>query len=430
MKLSEMNDKKYFFRHSDGEYYLKKSDNYVATLPRISAFPEITWKIPPGVPNRITSLFTFPRVLNHPAKLKEPSIYITGAFGSGKSQHLTLIQALKLGQGYKGLSFDRRHFESRHLALYGVFKKKEFIPFNLTLWIPEKYQPKKTHFLKLWEERKNVKLEYWKGVQDIIYGIGNTKGFEDNPYTHNAIYTECFDQLSRLKLFLDLMKEVQCCKNSRMLGYNPAYFTHHEISTLLPMYPPKNGFHVMEKVSNDFVDYRKDDIMMIAASQARNEVYYRFRDKFLYRITFQSVHMRRYSPQEEQARNFPTGTCNIGNHAFWVKHVVGPITEVVDAYRIYPGEIISYPELTKTDETGGNLLEKFLEERCTVDFPNGEEICSSKNDFYQAFNDYCIENDNTPYTKSKVTIELKKLFPNIQIRYIRDQRYLMGISVY
>lgn len=424
-----MSDTDYFFQHDDDEHYLKKSKYSIPRLPVISAIPEIKWKIPPNVPNRISSFFTFPRIMNHPAKLQEASIYATGGFGSGKSQNLTLIQALKLGQGYKGLSFEHRHFESRHLSMYGLFKKKKFKPFRLNLWLPNKYKLRKSHFLKLWEERKNVELLYWKNINDIIYGIKNTKGFEDNPYVHNSIYVECFDQLSKLKLFLDLMKEVQNCKNSRILRYNPAYFSHHEISDLLPMYPPKNGFDYIQRVSNDFVDYRKDDIMMIAASQSSNEVYYRFRDKFLYRLTFQPTHKRKYSPQEEHARNYPVGTCNIGNHAFWVKHAFGPIVEMVDAYRIYPGEIISYPDLTKAEEIKMNLLEKFIEERCVVDFPNGEYTHSSKNDFYQSFSEWCIENGYTPYTKSKITIELKKLFPHIQIRYIKDQRYLMGLSL-
>ena len=199
-----------------------------------------------------------------------PQISITGTYGTGKSNLMNIILAFWKGlENIRILMFNDRRMEIRNLAAHGYFNKDgKFKPFEFEIWLPEGYEWLKG--LPLWEIRNNVNLRRYQTADEIIESM-STKKF-------TVVYDECFDQQSRLRLWIDLMQiigeEITPSKNY--------VFAHHEFSSLISEVPHRSIYQLTQDAANIALNLRKDRIGMITTFHMTQEVFYRVSQKFGY----------------------------------------------------------------------------------------------------------------------------------------------------
>lgn len=265
---------------------------------------------------------------------------IVGNYGEGKSNLLNLFLAFHCAQKkVRILMFNDRRFEARSMADKGFFdKNKEFHPFHIDVFVPDGYEFKKAN--PMWLHRKNVHRLEWKQADDIISAM--------KPYHLNVVYTECFDQESRIKLWMDLMEIL-----AEELNPNKNYiFAHHEFSRLIPETPTKNMAKLVKEASDVALNLRKDRIGLLTTFHMLSEVYYRFSHKYTYVVQKKPIMRRQMSRYEYDARNFKKSQFNIVFGGRWMKHDIGLFPEVSDEYRLIPKrEKISYPDLKTVIES-------------------------------------------------------------------------------
>jgi hypothetical protein len=293
-------------------------------------------------------------MINYPPNLQEPQIAVQGTFGSGKSQFLNLVFMLKLAQGYKGIMFVDQHLEARNLCIYGYYDEEDaFHPFEITLWLPRGYV-----FYDIWkklsDDRTNVKYRYYTSVDEIIIELDNS------PFKCQALYYDCFDERGRVNLFNDLMERVGRLRNSREQGYNPVVWGAHELSEIMPMQPNQNTWKSVQKASNLFVDFRKQDICSIVAYQLKEEVFWRFSHKWNFICQKRPAFNEGLPAYAQGALTFKAGDVNISREGFWRRHHITPLEEIQDQYRIIPQiEKWSYPEMEAVGDKKEYYREKY-----------------------------------------------------------------------
>jgi hypothetical protein len=224
--------------------------------------------------------------------------------------------------------------EVRNIAPYGYYKKpsaSKSTPFDITIWAPHDYK-----FHDIWASiaRSNVTYrieeEGFQDAKEIVEKLDAT------PYGVQAVYYDCFNKASRIRLWIDIMEQVQQLRNSKEQGYDPAIFAIHELSECMPMLPEGQTWSLAQEAADLFLDFRKDDILTLAAYQMSSEVYYRFSFKWSFVLQKRPVLKRIMQPYEEPARLFTEADVNIMRDGYWMQHRIGNIHELQDAYRLIP----------------------------------------------------------------------------------------------
>lgn len=317
---------------SKEDWYVPESQNRYSNLPFISGMPQWEFLQTTCWGYKPPDFCRFDRLINYPNNLQEPQIGIQGTFGSGKSQLLNLIFMLKLAQGYKGIMFIDRHVEVRNIAPYKYYDDGEWHPFDITIWAPKNYE-----FYDVWkylDGRENVHYQTEnKGFQNTSQII---KKLKDKHHGVQAIYYDCYDKASRVRLWIDIMEQVQQLRNSKEQGYYPVIFAIHEFSEVMPMLPEGQTWTLAQEAADLFLDFRKDDIMTLVAYQMSSEVYYRFSFKWTFVLQKRPTLKRVMQAFEEPARLFHEEDVNIMRDGYWMHHKIGNIVELADAYRMIP----------------------------------------------------------------------------------------------
>lgn len=266
---------------------------------------------------------------------------IVGTYGSGKSNLLNLMLAFHLAQNIRILMFNDRRFEARHLADKGYFDKNDkFHPFHLDVFLPEGYEFELAN--PMWEHRKNVHLVTWQDPQEIKDAM--------KPHKLTVVYTECFDQESAIKLWMDLMQLL-----GNEINPNKNYmFAHHEFSSLIPEVPTKEIAKTVREAAEIALNLRKDRIGLLTTFHMLAEVFYRFSQKYTYVIHKRPVMRRRMNKAEHDARNFRLSQFNVMFGGRWMKHDVGLFPEIEDKYRLIPAKLkLGYPDLEEINTENG-----------------------------------------------------------------------------
>lgn len=268
---------------------------------------------------------------------------ITGTYGYGKSNSMNCLIAHHLAQDVSILMFNDRRFEARSLCDKGYFDDDGmFHPFQVDVLVPEGYEfTEKSD--PLWNHRKNVSRIDWSESDDIINNLA--------PHKLTVVYTECFDQASVLKLWIDLMQILA----REVSPENTYIYTHHEFSSLIPETPTRDIAKIVREASNTAMNLRKDKIGIITTFHMLSEVYYRLSQKFTYIIYRRPTIRKSMTRAEEDAQGFGRNKMNIVSGGRWRTHKIGMFPEVRDMYRIVPTKTdIKYPkpepEQTDPDE--------------------------------------------------------------------------------
>lgn len=274
------------------------------------------------------------KLINWPfEKLGGYQAAITGTYGSGKSNCMNAIIAHHLAQDVSILMFNDRRFEARSLCDKGYFDDDGiFHPFLVDVLVPSGYQfTEKSD--PLWNHRNNVSRVNWSESDDIINNLA--------PHKLTVVYTECFDQASVLKLWIDLMQII-----AREVSPEQTYiYTHHEFSSLIPETPTRDIAKIVREASNTAMNLRKDKIGIITTFHMLSEVYYRLSQKFTYIIYRRPTIRKSMTKAEEDAQGFARNKMNIVSGGRWRTHTIGMFPEVKDKYRIVPTKTdIIYPK--------------------------------------------------------------------------------------
>ncbi|MFX0087782.1 MAG: hypothetical protein ACFFAU_19175 [Candidatus Hodarchaeota archaeon] len=338
-------------------YKVNKVYNY---FPIITACPEITAeKYRPHIGRSLfsrkpvlkihkTPKFAYIRkIINYPwRKMGSPQICLKGNKGTGKSVLLNLFLSFLLARGIRAIMFDNSRFESRNIAPHGYFKNGSFIPYQIDIWLPEGYKFQTGEEVvtnPLWKYRNNVKRCEYTHIDDII---SSTK-----PHKLTVIYDECFSSQGRLALFSDLLEYL-----AERAKINRNYlFVHHELASLVPETPTKEIYKLIQKVSTQVGNLRKDRIGILTSFHLESEIFYRIIRKFSYICHKQPENKRQYTPVEEDALTLAINQVNISRHGFWMKHTIGYFPGLPDMFRLVPQrDKLNYPSLTVEKDNGRN----------------------------------------------------------------------------
>lgn len=266
---------------------------------------------------------------------------ITGTYGSGKSNGMNCLVAHHLAQDVNILMFNDSRFEARSLCDKGYFDESgEFHPFQINVFVPDGFQFDTNTSDALWNHRNNVKRVDWTHSKEIIKSLA--------PHTLTVVYTECFDQPSMLKLWIDLMKTFK-----RIAPKKACIFTHHEFSTLIPETPTRDIAKTVREASDVAMNLRKDKIGILTTFHMLSEVYYRFSQKFTFVIHRRPVMRKSMTKAEEDAMNFSRRKLNVVSGGRWRTHTIGMFPEIEDKYRLIPAELestLSYPSMRPVDD--------------------------------------------------------------------------------
>jgi len=280
----------------------------------------------------------YPSMINHPIELEAPDILVTGGKGSGKSQFLTKGVIDFLALGYKGLVFDSMAFESRHFAWYGYYDKNlDFHPFQITVWIPSGIELDYSDgWGKLWEMRNNVHLREWKSITEIVDNL--------SPHTLNVVWDDCFDYVSKVRLFYEITQIlVKKCHNPAM-GHSPVLLICHEWSKYFDSHPEEE-YKIVKLLAKSYVDWRKYFIATFGATQFQRELYWRIGGKETYVVYKAPYYRKDMSPAEEYALGGDQSVSVISHNGFYCKHFFGALREMADTVRIVQkGNWLTYPE--------------------------------------------------------------------------------------
>lgn len=261
---------------------------------------------------------------------------ITGAYGYGKSNLLHCLVALHLAQDVNILQFNDSRFEARSLCDKGYFDNSgEFHPYEINVFVPEGFQFDSENSDPLWNHRNNVNRVDWVHHKDIIKALA--------PHKLTVVYTECFDDASVLRLWIDLMKTFK-----RIAPKKACVFTHHEFSSLIPETPTRDIAKVVRDASNVAMNLRKDKIGIVTTFHMLSEVYYRFSQKFTFVIHRRPVMRKSMTKPEEDAMSFSRKKMNVVSGGRWRTHTIGMFPEIGDKYRLIPAElesILNYPTM-------------------------------------------------------------------------------------
>lgn len=289
------------------------------------------------------------KIINYPwRRMGSPQVCLKGNKGTGKSVLLNLFLSFLLARGIRALMFDNSRFESRNLAPHGYYRNGKFIPYQIDVWIPEEYEFRTGEDVvtnPLWKYRDNVHECRYKHIDDIISSM------ESHRLT--VIYDECFTPHGKLALLSDLLNYLA----ERARIDRNYLFAHHELASLVPETPTKEIYNLIQRVSNQVGNLRKDRIGILTSFHLESEIFYRIIRKFSYICHKQPENKRQYTPVEEDALTLSIKQVNISRHGFWMTHTIDYFPGLPDMFRLIPQrEKLAYPSLQP--EPNGKEKEK------------------------------------------------------------------------
>ena len=283
------------------------------------------------------------KIINYPwRRMGSPQICLKGNKGTGKSVLLNLIMSFLMARGIRVIMFDNSRFESRNLAPHGYFdKKNEFHPYEIDIWIPEDYEFKKKRAVTnpLWQYRNNVHKREYNNLDKIVDSMESRR--------LTVIYDECFTDDAKLKIFSDLLLILaETAKIDR--NY---LFAHHELASLIPENPTKETYKLIQKVSAQVSNIRKDRIGILTSFHLESEIFYRIVRKFSYICHKQPENKTQYTPVERDALKLKISQTNISRHGFWMTHDIGYFAGLPDMFRLIPQRTkINYPSMKPVEK--------------------------------------------------------------------------------
>lgn len=327
------------------------SDAYIIPLERHRELPYLTgepgWgmipETPAGIP--IPYYVRYPALIRYSKTFQATQLGIWGQFGQGKSQwnnRTTMYKAIT----NKVITIADRRCEWRNFVRYGYWTLNanawEFTPFNLVLWLHERFEPVKIdgassawEFLNPLLQRKNVQVQKFSSVEDILTATKN-----QSLGTINALMVDGFDTISKMQVIYELFQGASYLRNNPATGHHPLFIQIHEGSELLPMIAQGEQFKLLQEIANCFLGARKDDISYSIEAQGKNELAYRIAEKYTYNIYFKPTDSRRKRPAQKMALYYKPGQCNICQGPVWAQYSFEPLAELEDDYRLYPPRLL------------------------------------------------------------------------------------------
>lgn len=282
-----------------------------------------------------------------------PQLAIKGAKNQAKSNMINLLTAVKLARKKRVIMFCDLNLEAKHLAPHGMFDKDGvFCPFPIEIWIPINYEFKRVDY-PIWDYYSNVTLRRYKNVDEIV---DSTKGGK-----LTVIYTDCFDQMNLIKLTYELVL-ILAEKVSRTISF---YLVHHELHKLFKQMGDKGTSKLMDKLADEFADFRKHNIGLISGYHLGSEVHYRFAQKFILIINKLPPNRKTLTPAEKDAQNYKINEFNIEIAGYYRKHEYSYYPELPRwLFRLIPQrEKISYPAFTPISEENEDTKEPTVKKR-------------------------------------------------------------------
>jgi len=291
------------------------------------------------------------KIINYPwRRMGSPQVCLKGNKGTGKSVLLNLFLSFLLARGIRALMFDNSRFESRNLAPHGFYKKNgndkklEFVPYHVDVWIPKGYVFRTGEDIvtnPLWKYRDNVHKCEYSHIDEIIASM--------QPHRLTVVYDECFTPEGKLSLFSDLLTYLA----ERARIDRNYLFVHHELASLVPETPTKEIYKLIQKVSGQVGNLRKDRIGILTSFHLESEIFYRIIRKFSYICHKQPENKRQYTPVEEDSLTLSIKQVNISRHGFWMTHTIDYFPGLPDMFRLVPQrEKLGYPSLEHESNNG------------------------------------------------------------------------------
>ncbi len=371
-------------------------------FPKISAKPMIKaqeyrvsrkrdfWTRKPGLRiQKMAKLLNFRTFVNwNYTNYGNPQIAIKGAKNQAKSNMINWMTAIKLTRGKRVIMYCDLNLEAKHLVAHGKFKDYKdfaFEPFKIDIWIPQGYMFKRVDF-PLWDYYPDtVKLREYKTVDDIVDST--------EPGKLTVIYSDCYDQKNIVKLTYDLVL-ILAEKVEKLVSF---YIVHHELHKLFKQLQDKGTTKLMDKLADEFADFRKHSIGLIAGYHLGSEVHYRFAQKFILIINKRPPNRKTLTPAEKDAQNYRINEFNMEIAGYYRKHEYSYFPELPRWFsRLIPQrEKISYPDFQPI----GTIMNKEEKYRITA---TDLRILH-------------LRNENVPY--SKIALELSMNKGTVHSRY-------------
>jgi len=327
--------------------------------PHITGLPEITWQeytlhvrknklarkqLTIGV-SKTPKECALRGVVNYPIRRYGGlQIGINGTYGSGKSNLLNLVEALLMAGKHRIIQWDDAVCECRSLSAHGYYDKHDiFHPFELYIWIPKGYQFDETSRAHnpLWENRHNVYKKEYSHPKEIVPNL--------LPHKMNVIYSDALDPESNLRLWIDLMNMIK-----KEVSINKSYiFAMHEFADMFPEGAPGEMYRLIEEAKTIVKRLRKDRIGIATSFHENADISYKVVRKFNYLFQKRPVNKKDMSPLEKHARAFGRSDVNISSGGYWRHHVIGKYPELLDKYRLIPGDkyyVYKNEELCEQDD--------------------------------------------------------------------------------
>jgi hypothetical protein len=194
-------------------------------------------------------------------------VYI-GYPGSGKSNHVTSIQLQCIGDKREmGLTHGDLSCEWRHFTRYR--KNKDI---DIKVLVPEGIADK-----IFWEGPAEYGPASWIPVD---YNKFNIVDYLE-PGVLVVVYDDCFRSFTKTLLWTRIMSDIwrRRIKNDHAVSY-----FCHEAGNTYPQSATKQQWKALDEYSELLVHFRKRKVRAIYVSQLENEIYYRLREKCIWRI--------------------------------------------------------------------------------------------------------------------------------------------------
>jgi hypothetical protein len=194
-------------------------------------------------------------------------VYI-GYPGSGKSNHVTSLNLRCIGDRREmGLTHGDLSCEWRHFTRYREKKK-----LSLKVLIPEDIKGK-----VFYEGSPDFGPDTWIPVDYNKFNIVDHL----EPGQLTVVYDDCYRSRDKTLLWTKIMMDLwtRKTKNKETISY-----FCHEAGNVYPQSATKKQWAALDEYSELLVHFRKRRIRAIYVSQLENEIYYRLREKCIYRI--------------------------------------------------------------------------------------------------------------------------------------------------
>lgn len=222
---------------------------------------------------RIVMRPTVEKFIEYNPKVGVDSLHMFGYPGSGKSVHGNSIVLHCVGNGEMGLMPGDLYCEWKHFVNYpkSIKKIKVLVPENAEI------------------EKINFSDSKFHQVEEILipFPPKNINQYIE-PYTIVVVYDRCYTNYDRTRLWYEIFKQV----NLRIINHDKVIcFFDHEAGVRFPQTASKDGeqWKNVEEIANLFVDFRKGLIRCIFLTQLENELYYKIKNKCIWKIVRMAV---------------------------------------------------------------------------------------------------------------------------------------------